>query len=57
MRVFEIRWWLKDNQSKYPFLEGNKDGVTSGPSSEIAERHVLKVPTTDYGDELLFSGL
>ena len=38
-------------------MEGNKDGVTSGPSSEIAEHHVLKVPTTDYGDELLFSGL
>jgi len=38
-------------------LNGNKDSVTSGPSSETGECHVLKVPTTDYGDELLFSGL
>ena len=35
----------------------DKDDVTSGPSSETAECHVLKVPTADYGDELLFSGL
>jgi len=56
-RVFAIKWWLKDNRSKYPSLEGKKDGVTSGPSSVIAQRHVLKVPTTDYGDELLFSRL
>ena len=56
-RVFKITNWLKKNRSKYPFLDGNKDGVTSGPSSEIAKRHVLKVATADYGDELFFSGL
>ena len=38
-------------------MNGNKDGVTSGPSSDTAECHVLKVPTADYDDELLFSGL
>ena len=38
-------------------MEGNNDGVTFGPSNESSERPVLKVPTADYGDELLFSGM
>jgi len=41
MRVFEIRDWLKKNQSKFPCLEGFGDGVTSGPSSAMAQHHVF----------------
>ena len=48
---------MKKNWSKFPCLEGFDDGVTFGPSSEIAPSYVLQIPTTDYGDVLFFGAL